>query len=61
MPSDADTKAAAASAKGKAGVDNRKQWFAFEHNITLQYPNGQPAAPLAQVTRESATTSGQGT
>jgi soluble lytic murein transglycosylase-like protein len=41
----------AASKPGNNG-DNRKQWFAFEHNITLQYPNGQPAAPLAQVTKE---------
>jgi soluble lytic murein transglycosylase-like protein len=48
VPKDADTKAADT---GK-GVDNRKQWFAFEHNITLQYPNGQQAAPLAQVTKQ---------
>lgn len=34
------------------GADNRKQWFAFEHNITLQYPNGQPAGQVAQVTKE---------
>jgi hypothetical protein len=32
--------------------DPHKQWFAFEHNITLQYPNGQPAAPAATVTKQ---------
>ena len=46
MPKDAGGKSAA------AGGDNRKQWFAFEHNITLQYPNGQPAGQVAQVTKE---------
>jgi len=32
--------------------DARRQWFAFEHNITLRYPNGQQAAPTAQLTKE---------
>lgn len=44
IPGGADVKAAAG--------DNRKQWFAFEHSITLQYPNGQPAAPATQVSKE---------
>jgi soluble lytic murein transglycosylase-like protein len=45
MPKDADTKAADT---GK-GVDNRKQWFAFEHNIQLTLPNGQSAGSLSTV------------
>ncbi|MGT2471671.1 lytic transglycosylase domain-containing protein [Paraburkholderia terrae] len=47
VPNDADTKAAAAGANH--GGDNRKQWFAFEHNIQLTMPNGQPAGSLRTV------------
>ncbi|TAM06379.1 MAG: lytic transglycosylase domain-containing protein [Paraburkholderia sp.] len=34
---------------GAADGDNRKQWFAFEHNIQLTMPNGQPAGSLRTV------------
>ncbi|MFM0385884.1 lytic transglycosylase domain-containing protein [Paraburkholderia dipogonis] len=32
-----------------AAGDNRKQWFAFEHNIQISLPNGQPAGRLSTV------------
>lgn len=36
----------------KTADDKRQQWFAFEHNITLQYPNGTPAAAPVTVTKQ---------